>query len=191
MYANPGPNAAAWNQMLSDFQAANPGASRHGGGPGDVGFGPGVMPDWFGGTAKQQAAVDAVANNPNLLHGWQSSPIPLWQINGEYPGGSGWHAGMPLPPGWVDQPGVPGPGAGPGAPQFLGPPTHQGPGGGPRYLGPPVHPGDGWGWGPGEGGGGQGEKHPDLGFKTRQQMSPAHHAAMRLAETVNRFYGLG
>jgi hypothetical protein len=138
MYANGGPNAGAFAQMLSDWGAAHPGATdRFGGGPGDVGFGPGVMPDWFQGAPVQQQSVNAVAGNPNLLHGWQSSPIPQWQIDGEYPGGPGWHAGLPVPPGWQDQ-GAQGPAG--AAPNFLGPPTHPG---GPGFQGPPVHPGGG------------------------------------------------
>jgi hypothetical protein len=138
MYANAGPNAAAFQALLDQWQQANPGAtSRHGGGPGDVGFGPGIMPSWYQGTPGQQSAVDAVAGNPNLQHGWQASAIPQWQIDGEYPGGNGWQPGVtPMPPGWQGQ-------SSQQSPAFGGPPSSgsQGPG----FEGGPTHQG-GFGW---------------------------------------------
>jgi hypothetical protein len=140
-YGTPNP---AWDAMLTAWRTANPGATRrYGGGPGDVGFGPGVLPDWAAGgfTPLQQASVQSVAGNPNLTHGWQASPIPQWQIDAQYPGGSGWQPGVtPTPPGWQGETNAPA--SAMHAPGFLGPPSRQGGGG--NFVGPPVHQGSGF-----------------------------------------------
>ncbi len=137
-------------------------AQRWGGGPGVVGFGPGVMPpagvlSLF--TPLQLASIQAQAANPSLLHGQQSSQIPYAQIApnpGRWDPPVGWEFPGLRGPGWVDpraqdplavlhqvltgqQPGFLGPPATVGTPAYLGPPVQQP--GGVGYLGPPVQQG--------------------------------------------------